>query len=343
MALVAAIIVYNKVIQPKEATLTGPKGGAVKELLVNGFIIKPTNINNSIIASGTLLANEEVELHPEVQGKIITLNLNEGTAVTKGTLLVKLYDADLQAQLKKLVLQKDIAEKTEKRLTQLLAINGIGQQEFDNAKTQYNNIVADMEILQAQIYKTEIRAPFSGVVGLKNVSVGAFISTTTTIATLQQINPLKVDFTIPEKYAATVAKGNVIHFTVDGFSETFTGKVYAIEPKIEEATRSIKVRAQVQNSSAKLLPGAFAKVDLGLKNLEGALLVPSQCILPEARTKKVIVIKNGIATFTVVETGIRTDSYIQIVKGAQVGDTIVATALMYVKPNGAVKVNKIIE
>ena len=343
MALVAAIIVYNKVIQPKEATLTGPKGGAVKELLVNGFIIKPTNINNSIIASGTLLANEEVELHPEVQGKIITLNLNEGTAVTKGTLLVKLYDADLQAQLKKLVLQKDIAEKTEKRLTQLLAINGIGQQEFDNAKTQYNNIVADMEILQAQIYKTEIRAPFSGVVGLKNVSVGAFISTTTTIATLQQINPLKVDFTIPEKYAATVAKGNVIHFTVDGFSETFTGKVYAIEPKIEEATRSIKVRAQVQNSSAKLLPGAFAKVDLGLKNMEGALLVPSQCILPEARTKKVIVIKNGIATFTVVETGIRTDSYIQIVKGAQVGDTIVATALMYVKPNGAVKVNKIIE
>lgn len=343
VVLIAGIIVYNKVLHPKEQAPAGPAGGPPKELPVTGFVVQPRSLENGITASGTLLANEEVELHPEVSGKITSLNLSEGNQVSKGTLLVKLYDADLQAQLKKLLLQRETAEKTENRLKQLLAINGVGQQEYDNALIQLNNIKADIELLQAQISKTEIRAPFDGIVGLKNVSEGAYVTPATAIATLQQVNPLKVDFTVPEKYASSIGRGDIVKFTVDGLSETFNGRVFAVEPRVDEATRSVKLRAVVQNAGVKILPGAFAKVDVGLKSIEGALMIPTQCIIPEARNKKVIVVRDGKARFAVVETGVRNESYIQIVSGVNEGDTIVATAIMSVKPDMGLKIVKLIE
>ena len=321
----------------------GPPAGPPKDIAVTGYVVQPKNLENGILASGTLLANEEVDLHAEASGKITQLNLNEGTPVAKGTLLVKLFDGDLQATLKKLAAQKETAEKTEQRLKQLLTINGIGQGEYDAAHTQLQGIMADIEFTQAQISKTEVRAPFNGIVGLKNVSLGAYVSPTVSIATLQQVDILKVDFSIPEKYSSVIAKGNVLKFTVDGFAQTFNAKVYAIEPHIDEATRTIKVRALAQNSGAKLLPGAFAKIDLGLKNIEGALMVPTQCIIPDARNKKVIVVNNGKADFRKVETGIRNESAIQITSGIEAGDTVVATAIMYVKPNSGIKVVKVME
>lgn len=341
--LVAGVIVYNKILHPKEEAGPPSKPGAPTEIAVTGFIVQPKNLDNNILASGTLLANEEVELHPEVSGKIISLNLNEGTAVAKGALLVKLFDADLQATLKKLNAQKETAEKTEARLKQLLAINGVGQQEYDNALTQLNGIRADIEYTNAQISKTELRAPFSGIIGLRNVSEGAYVSPATTVATLQQIDPLKIDFTVPEKYFSSVSRNDVVKFTIDGSDEIFSGKVFAIEPKIDETTRTIKVRALVQNTKQKLFPGAFVKIDLGLKNIEGALMVPTQCIIPEARNKKLIVVKNSKADFRKVETGIRNESYIQIASGVEAGDTIVATGIMYVKPSAGVKVTKLLE
>lgn len=341
--LVAGVIIYNKVLHPKEEVATAAKGGPPNEISVSGFVAQPQNLESGIVASGTLLANEEIELHPETSGKIIELNLKEGSAVAKGTLLVKLFDADLQATLKKLNAQRETAEKTEKRLKQLLVINGIGQQEYDNALTQLNGIKADIEYAQAQISKTEIRAPFNGVVGLKNVSIGAYVSAATNIASLQQIDPLKIDFTVPEKYFSNLRKGDAVKFTVDGLSENFNGKVFAIEPKVDEASRSIKVRALVQNTATKLFPGSFAKIDLGLKGVEGALMVPTQCIIPEARNKKLIVVKDGKADFRIVETGVRNETYIQVLSGIEAGDTIVATAIMYLKPNAGVKVVKVIE
>lgn len=342
VVLVAGIIVYNKVLHPKDAKpAAGGKGNAPKEMAVNAYVVTPRTLDNNILASGTLMPYEDAELHPEISGKITQLNLSEGAAVSKGALLVKLYDADLQAQLKKLKLQKEQAQKTEGRIKQLLAINGVGQQEYDDVVTSINNIEADMDLIQAQISKTEIRAPFNGVVGLKNVSLGSYVTPATLIATFQQIDPLKVDFTVPEKYTASTKKGDALKFNVDGFDEQFTGKIYAVEPRIDEATRSIKVRAQVQNTKAKLFPGAFAKVDLDLKTIDDALMVPTQSIIPDARNKKVIVVNKGKAEFRVVETGVRSETYIQIVKGLSAGDTVVTTALMYIKPDMTLKVVKV--
>lgn len=342
--LIGGVVLYNKVLHPKETGQKGPAGGKpTGPMAVNGFVAQPRTLENSIVASGTLLAFEEVELHPEVSGRITILNLNEGASVSKGALLVKLYDADLQAQLKKLQLQQQTAERAEGRLKQLLAVNGIGQQEYDNAAIQVSNIKADIEQVQAQITKTEIRAPFSGVVGLRNVSQGAYVTPATMIATLQQIDPLKLDFTVPEKYSAVVKKGDGVMFASAGSDETFTAKVFAIEPHVDEATRTIKVRASVQNNKAKLYPGAFAEINLGLSGNNDALLIPSQCIIPQAREKKVIVANGGKAEFRTVETGVRNKSYIEITKGLQAGDTVVTTALMYVKPGVDLKITKFTE
>ena len=340
---IAGVIVYNKVLHPKVQAPAGPAGGPPKEMPVTAYVVQAQNLENGLVATGTILANEEVELHAEVSGKITRLDIAEGTAVRQGALLVKLYDADLQAQLKKLQLQRETAEKTEARLKQLLAINGVGQQEYDNALIQLNNIKADLELMQANISKTEVRAPFDGVVGLRQVSEGAYVSPATAIATLQQINPLKLDFTVPEKYYRSLAKGESVWFTVDGSDERFSGKVFAVEPKMDEATRSVKVRALVQNSSVKILPGTFAKVEVGLRGLQGALMIPTQCIIPEARNKKVIVVKDGQAQFSQVQTGVHNESKIQILEGVSEGDTIVATALMSVKPGMGLKIVKLIE
>ena len=340
LILVGSIIFYNKFLHPQNTQPMGNAGNKNVPVNVEVYVVHPQNLENNILASGTLLAFDEVDLHCDVAGKITQLNLNEGESVKKGDLLVKLFDADLQAQLKKLQAQKETADKTEQRLKQLLPINGIGQQDYDNAFTQQKSLQADIDNLNAQIQKTEIRAPFNGVVGLKNVSIGAYLTPTQSVATLQNISQLKMDFTIPEKYASTIRKGDVLKFQVDGSNESFVAKTYAIEPQIDAETRSIKARALVQNVSNALLPGAFAKIDLGLKSIDGALLVPTQSIIPEARFKKIIVVKNGKADFRKVETGVRNESMIQITSGIESGDSIVTTGILYVKPNSVLKIKK---
>ncbi len=341
--LIAGIIVYNKVIKAKpdaSKAMAGKPGGAAPKLNADVYVVRSQNLDNTLFASGTLLANEEVELKPEVSGRIVMLNIKEGQVVSKGTLLLKLNDADLQAQLRKLKMQTEPASKTEQRLKQLLAINGIGQQDYDIALTQYNNILADIDLLQAQIEKTEIRAPFTGKIGLKSVSQGAYVTQGLVIASLQQINPLKVDFSLPEKYVSEVKQGEELHMTVDGFKEEFTAKIAAVEPKIDEATRTLRVRALVNNSKAQLYPGSFAKIDLNIKSSD-ALMVPTNAIIPEARGKKVFVVKEGKATPVMVETGFRNENQIQVMTGLKAGDTVLVSSIMMVKPGADVKIGKV--
>lgn len=342
--LLAGVIVYNKVINPPVGSAPGPgAGGPPKEMPVNAYVVKPLTVSSGLTAAGSLLAFEAVELHPEVSGKVIQLNIMEGTTVAKGSLLVKLFDADLQAQLKKLKLQQETAQKTEQRLKQLLAANGIGQQEYDNALTQLNNIEADIEYTQAQISKTEIRAPFDGVVGLKSISPGAYVTPATAVASFQQVNSLKLDFTVPERYMNSIKKGDVVKFTIDGLRGKMNARVVAVEPKIDELSRQVRIRAVVQNAGNKLLPGAFAKVDIGLTQINDALLIPTQCVIPEARNKKVVVVRDGKAQFANIITGVRTESKIQVTDGVQVGDTLVATAIMGIRPGMDIKVTRLID
>ncbi len=337
--IIGGIIFYNKVLsKPQKQPTTS--GGQAQPISIQGFIANTRNLTNHVVASGTLMPAEQIELHPEVSGRITQLSINEGNSVAKGTLLVKLYDADLQAQLQKLNVQRNNQEKIVERTKRLLDADNVSQQDYEGVVTQLNSLQADISLVKAQIAKTELRAPFSGVIGLRNVSPGAYVTPATIIASLQQVNPLKIDFFLPEKYAATIKPKARITFDVDGFEEDFSGQVYATEPAIDQNTRSLKVRALVDNSQTRLHAGAYAHVKMDMSEIE-AVMVPTQAIIPQARGKQLIVAKNGKATFLNIETGLRDENTIQITKGLSAGDTVVTTGVIFVKPNQDLKFSKI--
>ena len=333
---ISAIIVYNKIIKAKPG-IEKKQQGKGNVMRANGYVVTPKKLFNQMELGGSLLASEEVELHPEIAGRVSYLKIEEGQFVEQGTLLLKINDSDLQAQHQKLLTQKKIAEKNEQRLKELLSVNGVGQQEYDAALLQLNNVNADIEIIKVQIEKTEIRAPFSGKLGLRKISLGAYVTPTAVIATLQQINPLKLDFYIPEKYSHLLRQGLKVNFKSETGEAQYSAIVKAIEPRVDKSIRSIQVRAQVENANETLLPGSFVKILFNVADIENALMIPSECIIPDAEGKKVILCQNGVAKFQKVITGFRSNEEVEIVDGLKVNDTIATTGLLFVKPGMKLK------
>ncbi len=345
---VVAVIVVIALAYPKiKKSVTAPKTDNTKKgqampSIVTAYVAKPEKIAQLVQSSGTLLAFDEVDLHSEIAGKITGIYFREGSSVKKGDLLVKMFDKDLQAQLKKLELQKDLNEKTEWRQKQLLAVKGISQEEYDKTLNLLDVCKADIELIKAQLQKTEIRAPFAGTIGLKSVSEGAYIISQNTIASLQKTDSLKIDFSIPEKYMSDVKEKMPLTFSIQGISTKFNANIYAIEPKIDVTTRTLELRAAYVNNGKKLLPGAFALIELSLNQIEDALLIPTQAIIPEAKGQKIYVSNKGKAQVRKVEIGIRTDERIQITKGIEAGDTVIITGIMQLRPDAVLKIIKVI-
>jgi membrane fusion protein (multidrug efflux system) len=312
-----------------------PKG----QLVVNGIVVEPQELENIVRSSGTVLASESVDLVAEAAGRIEKISFQEGARVEKDVLLVKINDDDLQAQLKKTELQIKLAVEQEKRQKQLFDINGISKEQYDIAVNQTNTLKADRENLVASIRKREIRAPFDGRIGLRYVSEGSYVSSTTRIASMQKINLLKVDFSIPEKYANMVAVGDAVQFNSEETKQHFSGKLYAIEPKIDAATRTLQLRALCDNRSETIFPGAYVQIELKLKKVPDALMVPTQAVIPVLKGQTVYVVRNGAAVTVPVKTGTRTASSIQIVEGLTAGDTVLTTGLMQLRPGMPVKVS----
>ena len=336
--LIAALVMIKLLwLQPKneKTPQTGnAKGGPS---MVTGYVVKSQALNQKIFSSGTLLANEEVALHAEVSGKLLAIYFKEGQLVKKGALLAKINDADLQAQLKRLQYQYQLANEKSKRLHSLLNIQGISQQEYDESANQLNLIQADMSYTRALIAKTEIRAPFTGIIGLRDISEGSYVSPSTPLATIQQTNILKLDFTVPEKYAHLLQLGDQVQFTLDNQSTPQWATVVAMEPKIDAETRTLLVRARCQGTQG-LLPGAFARVELKTRQQASAFMIPTEAVIPELKGKKVFLCKSGKAVPTKIVTGLRTDAQIEIVQGVQEGDTVIITGIMSLKPDAAVKI-----
>lgn len=315
-----------------------PKSKTPPPVAVDVMIAKYASFAQTLDASGTVQAQEFVELKPEVSGRIVKLNINEGETVTEGTLLAKLNDDDLQAQLRKYQSQLDIAQRNLKRLKSLLDANGLNQQEYDVADNQVKNTQADIDYTRAQIRKTEVRAPFTGLIGLRNVSPGAFVSNTTILATLQQVSSLKIDFVMPEDEAGILRKGNKVHIQSDNSDELYDATIAAIEPQVNVGTRNLKFRALLTSRTSKLNPGAFVKVLIDAGKTNSAILIPSNCIIPESRNKKVARIKDGKVAFTVVEIGYRGNDMVEITKGLNVGDSIAVNGLLFLKPDAPVNI-----
>ncbi|MFA6819803.1 MAG: efflux RND transporter periplasmic adaptor subunit [Bacteroidaceae bacterium] len=301
---------------------------------VDGFIVSPTYLSSSITVTGSLLAFNEVELRNEVAGRIVMVNLPEGKIVKKNTLLVKLYDADLQAALLKLKLQLDIQKRIYQRQTQLLKVKGISQNDYDQTLLQINSLKADIAEEKALIRKTEVRAPFDGTIGLRQISVGAFVSASTLLATIRTNQSIKLDFYVPEKYSTIIKNGMKVSFTMAGGNTNYSASVIATEHNIENSTRNLKVRAMVKNSSQVLVPGAFANVSLNLGSKTNALMIPSQAIIPEDENKSVIVARDGKAHFVNIKTGIRKSSMVEVTEGLTPGDTIITSGILFLKEGG---------
>lgn len=337
-ALLLAASCKEKKKEPAAAT-----GGQRQQgpMVVVGYIVKTGAVSEPLQLAGELLPMEETEIHTEVSGRVVGLYINEGASVSRGALLVKLFDGDLQAQLKKLEVQLLIAQKTEERNNELLKLNGISQQDYDLSFLQVSNIKADIELMKTNIAKTEIRAPFNGKIGFKNISTGAYVTPATVISNIRQVNILKLQFSVPEKYTSKIRLGQLISFSTDGSSKKFLARVYATESTVSETTRGMNVRCVVQQGDGSLVAGGFAKVDMDFARNDYAILVPSQAILPQARGKKLILYKDGIAKFVDVQTGIRDSANIEILSGVRPGDTIVTTGLLGLRPEAKIKLSKV--
>lgn len=344
LLLIATLITILSACGDKEKKKPVSTGRAnAGPMKVDVFVVQVQNFAENIEVPASIIANESTEIHPEVSGRIVYLNVAEGKYITKGSLIAKLYDDDLQAQLKKLQVQLQIAETNEDRSSQLLEIQGISKSDYDASLLNVNNIKADIEIIRTSIAKTEIRAPFNGRLGLKNISPGAYVTPATILAVINQTSQLKLDFTIPEKYSSQIKVGQVISFTYQSPNKRYQAKILATESSVTETTRSLMVRALIQSDNTDLMPGAFAKVQLKFEPDPNAMLIPTQAVVPQARGKKVIKYVGGLAKFVDVTTGIRDSARIQILEGLNKGDTVIVTGLLSAREDAPLAIGKVVE
>lgn len=316
----------------------GGKGGDAPPLSVDGIVVTPTTFSNNLEITGSIEANESVVLRSEVSGLVTAINFKEGSNVSQGAVLVKINDKDIQAQLQDALTKQNLSATSENRAKQLLAKGAISQEEYDIALANLKSLSAQAQIVRAQLAKTTLRAPFSGKIGLRSISVGEYLTPSTVIANLMSTNPIKVSFSIPEKYVGQIKLNSPISFVTDASGKVYTGKIFAIEPGINQQTRTLQIKALAPNANNELLPGSFAKVKLALSEQKDAILVPSEAVIPVLKGKMVYIVKDGKAQQVPVEAGTRTAESVVITSGLNIGDTVLTTGAMALKPDAPVKV-----
>jgi membrane fusion protein (multidrug efflux system) len=345
--LIGVILAVKFVFFPKKkesmaggAKPAAGKGGTPPATAVNYYVASAGPVSEEVFSAGKIGAFNQVDIVPEISGKVTGIYFKEGDKVSKGDLLIKLNDADLQAQLMKIRSQLRLAKEKSGRLQKLLAINGVSREESEMQENEVHSLEADEAFTLAQIAKTSMVAPFSGQVGLKNVSDGSFVNPNTVVVSLVQMQPLYVEFSVPAKYTALVGKGSVVTFAPDlEGARQYSASVFAINPKLDEATGSLRVRA-IYDGKTEWIPGTFVKVRLRIGISEKAVMIPTEAVIPTLKGQKVLLVKNGLAVDKPVSIGLRTDKAIQILEGVQSGDTVVTSGLLSVKNNSPVKLIK---
>ncbi len=316
-------------------------GKKSKVLNVKAIVLREQTLSDGLSVSGSLIADEEVKLAFETSGKVTHIFFSEGASVAQGQLLAKINDAPLQAQLKKLKAQQKLVEDRVYRQNALLAKEAVSKEALQEAQTDLATLKAEMDMIEAQIAQTELRAPFDGIIGLRKVSVGAYVSPTTEIAMLTKNRPLKVELSVPERYAGILKPGAPISFTVEGDLNLRKAQVYATDSRVDAETRAYKVRALYDNPGGRLLPGRYVNVSLTTQQFERALAVPSEAILSEMGIDKVFAYRSGKAVPVEIVKGLRTENLVQVLKGLSVGDTIITTGTMQLRTGQQVTLDEV--
>ncbi|MFN7119733.1 MAG: efflux RND transporter periplasmic adaptor subunit [Saprospiraceae bacterium] len=308
---------------------------------VEAVIIQASRAEEVINVNGSTVPNEEVTVTSEVPGKVTKILFKEGTVVRKGAVLVQLDIAELKAQRDRLLVDQQLKRKIAERLEGLYKREGVSLQELEIAKAEADRVDAELDLISVQLEKRTVKAPFDGLLGLRQVSEGTYVSPGTAIVNLVSVNPINVEFSVPERYGRVVNRGTKVDFLLDGSNDPLSATVVAKEANVDATTRTLKLKAEAPNPNGRILPGAFANVAVKLRNFEGAIMVPTQAILPELDGKKIFVYKGGKATPVNVETGIRREDLIQVTKGLTYGDTIIITGIMQIRPGAEVNVTKV--
>jgi membrane fusion protein (multidrug efflux system) len=313
---------------------------ATPAVLVDHYVVRPTAAADELQAPGTIQANQEVQLVSEVARKVTAVYAHEGSNVARGTLLFKLDDADLLARRHKLKLQEKLALLDDGRMRGLLRTESVTQQEYDQVSTNLQVLQADIKSVDVDLAKTQIRAPFAGKIGLNKVDVGAYVTPSTVLTSLEDVSQVEVTFTVPERYAAEVRPGQAIRFTTENGTATQSGRIIATEPRTDVSTRSLLVKAISPNAKQQLVPGMSAKISFALHATSDALVVPTQALIPTAKGYALYAIKGGKADYREVTTGPRSRGTVQVLNGLSTGDTVITTNLLRLGPGVAVQVAK---
>ncbi len=338
--LAAALIVFAavKIVRNKQKSKSIAPMAAAQAIGADVFVARDTLVTYQINSVGSLLANEHVLIQSEVSQRLVAIYFREGTFVSGGSLLFKLDDATLKADLNKLRIEEELAIQNESRDRVLLEKGGISQQAYDETLNRLKTLQAEIARIQVDIDKTEIRAPFSGRIGLRNVSEGAYVRPADILTTLDDVSRIKLDFTVPERYAGSIGKGLPVTFTISGSPVIYSATIDALEPSVDASTRNLKIRAITDNKEGKLLPGLSAKVFLDFQETTASIFIPSQCLIPVLKGYQVYVCREGLVRAFPVKTGIRNKESVQILEGLSAGDTVVMTNLLRLRSGASVKI-----
>ncbi|MGV1014039.1 MAG: efflux RND transporter periplasmic adaptor subunit [Methyloceanibacter sp.] len=296
-------------------------------------------LSEQVTAVGTLLSDETVTVSSEIPGRLEEIHFQEGKPVEKGDPLFTLDDSVYRAQLADVEAKLKLSEQTHKRTSQLFSSKYATAQSADEATSNLAISTAAVELARVQLDKTRIVAPFSGIVGLRRVSVGEYITAGQPLVNLEAIDPVKAEFRVPERFLPAIRVGQTIHIRIDAFpDDTFEGEVYAIDPRLDVAGRSLLVRAIVPNQDQHLRPGLFARVTVLLQLKEDALSVPEQAIVPQGDSQYVFKIVDGKVELTKVVIGTRREGRVEIVEGLSAGDQVVTAGQLKIRDGSAVSI-----
>lgn len=341
VAGLVAMVIYRIIDNKQENSQGNQKGGGQSAVTVDGMVLKPQEFSENLSLSGSLEANEQLELRSEISGIVEKINFKEGSKVSKGQILFQVNDLELRAQLAKVQTAQKLASENVRRAKLLLKKEAISQEEYDISEADYQFARAESQLVAAQLAKATVRAPFSGTIGLRYISQGSYVTPSTPIASLVNTDQLKITFSIPEKYSSQVKLEDKITFTTSNSKVEKTATIYAIEPEVDIATRTLKMRAIADNRDGKLIPGTFANVLLPLEMVNDAMLVPTESLIPIQNGKKIFVAEGGLAKEIIVETGARTANAVIVLSGLKAGDTVLTSGVMMLKNGTPVKVNLI--
>lgn len=334
LVVVIVVIKMAKSGEEKAAAPSGPPPAMGVDIVV----LQPVDEKDEISLPGTVIASEDIIINPEVSGKVTSISFQEGERVSKGQLLLTIDQPELRADLEKINEEIKLAGSEAGRREKLLDLGGISREEYEQSYTRLKSLEADRQRIIAELAKGQIRAPFSGVTGLRQVSEGSFISPQDPVTTLKQINQVKIEFKVPERYVSSVSDGKSVSL-ITGEGVNANAQIFATEGGIDPVSRTLTVRA-IANGGSDFMPGSFVEVHLPVSASTTGFSIPTEALMPEIDGNKVFLMKNGKAVKQKVQTGKRGPYLIELTRGVSQGDTVIISGLLVLREGAAVAAKK---